>query len=145
MLFQYILIYLAQFNLIFAWWCLTTFASKKNLCTLSTNSAYYCYERAHHQIYQFHLEGVVLASAFVSKLGLFEEKHSIVQSLSPPLPTLLLPFHPPLQSRKAEMKVWKEMENKLFICIWEETRHLSKCSLQTLFTRAAGKLSLTWV
>lgn len=26
------------------------------------------------------------------------------------------------------MKVWKEMENKLFICIREETRHLSKFS-----------------
>lgn len=38
MLFQYFLIYLEQFNLVFAYWCLTTFASKKkkeeNLCTL---------------------------------------------------------------------------------------------------------------
>lgn len=32
------------------------------------------------------------------------------------------------------MKVWKEMENKLFICIWEETRHLSKFSLHSLHT-----------
>lgn len=29
MLFQYFLIYLEQFNLVFAYWCLTTFASKK--------------------------------------------------------------------------------------------------------------------
>ncbi len=48
-----------------------------------SNSAYYCHERAYYQIYQFHLEGVVLASAFVSKSELFEDKHSIVQSLAP--------------------------------------------------------------
>lgn len=66
----------------------------KNPCTLSTNSAYYCHERAYHQIYQFHLEGVVLASAFVSKSELFEDKHSIVQSVAPlsyPSPPFPLP------------------------------------------------------
>lgn len=88
-----ILIYLAQFNLVFAWWCLTTFASR-NPYTLSTNSAYYCHERAYHQIYQFHLEGVVLASAFASESGLFEDKHSIAQSVAPlsyPSPPFPLP------------------------------------------------------
>lgn len=69
----------------FAWWYLTTFASqKKNPFTLSTNSAYYFHDRAYHQLYQFHLEGVVLASAFVSKSELFEDKHGIVQSVAPP-------------------------------------------------------------
>lgn len=62
----------------------------KNPCSLSTNSAYYCHERAYHQIYQFHLEGVVLANAFVSKSELFEDKHSIIQSVAPP--PLFLPF-----------------------------------------------------
>lgn len=71
----------------------------KNPCTLSTNSAYYCYERAYHQIYQFHLEGVALASAFVSKSELFEDKHSIVQSVAPPL--FLYPSPPfPLPTSK---------------------------------------------
>lgn len=111
----------------FTWWCLKTFASKKKSIR-PKNSAYYCHERAYQQIYQFHLEGVVLTNAFVSKSELFEDKHSIIQSVAP----LFLPFHPLLQSRKAQMKVWKEMENKLFICIWEETRHLNKFSLHSL-------------
>lgn len=74
----------------------------KNPCGPSTNSAYYCHERAYHQIYQFHLEGVVLATAFVSKSELFEDKHGIVQSAPPPLPfpTLLLPFHSPTSKQK---------------------------------------------
>lgn len=62
---------------------------------------------------------------------------------SPPFPALHLPSHSLLQSRKAEMKVWKEMENKLFICIWEETKHLSKCSLHSLLT-LHSKVILGW-
>lgn len=36
------------------------------------------------------------------------------------------------------MKVCEELENKLFICIWEETRHSSKFSPRVLFTLAAA-------
>lgn len=86
------------FFFFFAWWGLHL---KKNPCSLSTNSAYYCHERAHQQIYQFHLEGVVLATAFVSKSELFEDKHGIIQSAGPPcFPPRLLPSHSPTSKQR---------------------------------------------
>ena len=94
----------AQFNLVCAWWCLTTFASKKIHAPFSTNSSYYCHERAYHQIYQFHLEGVVLAGAFVSKSGLFEDKQAIVQSAAPPF----LYSSPPFPLPTSKQRGWDE-------------------------------------
>lgn len=143
MLFQYILIYLAQFNLVFACWCLTTFASKKNPCTLSTNSAYYCHERAYHQIYQFHLEGVVLASAFVSKPGLFEDKHSIVQSVAP-----LSHPSPPFPLPTSKQKGWDEgleRNGKQIVHLYlggDQTLE-QMLSAFSLYTRC-GKVILRW-
>lgn len=109
--------------------CLVVF---NNFASCFRNPPYYRHKNSFHQIYQFHLEGVVLARAFVSKSELFEDKHGITQSAPTPASTSALRFLPlPIPHFKAEtaqMKVWKEMENKLFICIWEETRHLSKFS-----------------
>lgn len=146
-----ILIYLAQYNLA-SFFPLTLSLSLpagvwqhlhlKNSCGLSTNAAYYRRERAHRRIYQFHLEGVVLAAAFVSKSELFEDKHGIIQSapapslrhplFAPPTsPPSLPPFTPPKpfptsKRRGSDEGFGKKMENKLFICIWEESGHLSK-------------------
>lgn len=141
--FKNILIYLAQFNLVFAWWCLTTFASKKSM----------------HPFYKFCLLlpwkslppdlsispwRCCTRQCICKQVGtLWRQTHYRTICSPPPFPTLLLPFHSLLQSRQGEMKVWKEMENKLFICIWEETRHLSKFSLHSLFTHIAVKF-LRW-
>lgn len=110
----------------FASCSLTIFAS------FFKNPPHYCHKKGFRQIYLFHLEGV-RARAFVSKSELFEDKHGITQSVPTPPPQPSALHSPPLpiphfKAETAQMKVWKEMENKLFICIWEETRHLSKFS-----------------
>lgn len=118
-----------------AWWSLTI------LHLFFRNPPYYCHKNVFHQIYQFHLEGVVLARAFVSKSELFEDKHGITQSApTPALRFLPLPI-PHFKAERAQMKVWKEMENKLFICIWEETRHLSAFSLWRGVSAGAAKFN----